>query len=138
MRFSVLKIVALEPLVRSVLRMVVGFTFSLHGFQKLLGLFGGMGGKGATAPLFSLMWTAGVLETFGGLLILVGLCTRPVAFVLAGEMAVAYFRAHQPRGFWPIQNGGELAVVYCFVFLYLCTAGPGPLSLDRVFRKSVR
>ena len=133
-----LKIVALQPLVRSVLRVVVGFTFSLHGFQKLLGLFGGMGGKGATAPLFSLMWTAGVLETFGGLLLIVGLFTRPVAFVLAGEMAFAYFRAHQPRGFWPIQNGGELAVLYCFFFLYLCAAGPGPVSLDRVFRTSAR
>jgi putative oxidoreductase len=133
-----LKIVALEPFVRSVLRMVVGLTFSLHGFQKLLGLFGGMGGRGATAPLFSLMWTAGLLETFGGLLLIVGLFTRPVAFVLAGEMAFAYFRAHQPRGFWPIQNGGELAVLYCFVFLYLWAAGPGPVSLDRVFRTSVR
>ena len=133
-----LKIVALEPFVRSVLRMVVGFTFSLHGFQKLLGLFGGMGGKGATAPLFSLLWAAGVLETFGGLLLIVGLCTRPVAFVLAGEMVFAYFHAHRPRGFWTIQNGGELAVLYCFVFLYLCTAGPGPVSLDRVFRTSVR
>ena len=133
-----LKIVALQPLVRSVLRVVVGFTFSLHGFQKLLGLFGGMGGKGATAPLFSLMWTAGVLETFGGLLLIVGLFTRPVAFVLAGEMAFAYFRTHQPRGFWPIQNGGELAVLYCFFFLYLCAAGSGPVSLDRVFRTSAR
>jgi putative oxidoreductase len=127
-----------EPFARSVLRIVAGFTFSLHGFQKLLGFFGGIGGHGATAPVFSLMWTAGVLETFGGLLLILGICTRPIAFVLAGEMAFAYFRAHQPRGLWPIQNGGELAVLYCFVFLYLCTAGPGPLSLDRVFRKSVR
>jgi putative oxidoreductase len=134
----VLKFAGWEPLARSVLRLVVGLTFSLHDFQKLLGLFGGMGGRGATAPLFSLMWTAGVLETFGGLLLVVGLFTRPVAFVLAGEMAFAYFRAHQPRGIWPIQNGGELAVVYSFVFLYLFTAGAGPLSLDRVFRKSVR
>lgn len=133
-----LKIGGWQPLVRSVLRMVVGFTFSLHGFQKLLGLFGGMGGHGAKVPLFSLMWTAGVLESFGGLLLLLGLFTRPVAFVMAGEMAFAYFRAHQPRGFWPIQNGGELAVLYCFVFLYLWTAGPGPLSLDRIIRKSPR
>jgi putative oxidoreductase len=134
----VLKLGGWEPLARSTLRIVAGFTFSLHGFQKLLGLFGGMGGRGATAPLFSLMWTAGVLETFGGLLLMVGLFTRPVAFVLAGEMAFAYFHAHQPRGLWPIQNGGELAVLYCFVFLYLYTAGPGPVSLDRVFRKSMR
>ena len=133
-----LKLGGREPLARSTLRIVAGFTFSLHGFQKLLGLFGGMGGRGATAPLFSLMWTAGVLETFGGLLLMGGLFTRPVAFVLAGEMAFAYLRAHQPRGLWPIQNGGELAVLYCFVFLYLYTAGPGPVSLDRVFRKSMR
>jgi putative oxidoreductase len=137
-RKSVLKIAAGEPFARSVLRIVVGFTFSLHGFQKLLGFFGGMGGHGAKAPLFSLIWTAGVLETFGGLALIAGLCLRPVAFVLAGEMAFAYFHSHLPRGLWPIQNGGELAVVYCFVFLYLCTAGPGPISLDRAFRKSAR
>src|SRR5437868_7000512 len=133
-----MKLGAWEPWARSMLRMVAGFTFSLHGLQKLLGFFGGMGGHGATAPVFSLLWTAGVLETFGGLLLIAGLFTRPVAFVLAGEMAVAYFRAHQPRGLWPIENGGELAVLYCFLFLYLCTAGPGPWSLDRLFRKSAR
>ena len=82
-----------------------------------------MGGRGATAPLFSLMWTARALETFGGLLLIVGLFTRPVAFVLAGEMAFAYFRAHQPRGLWPIQNDGELAVLYCFAFLHLWRSG---------------
>ena len=125
-----------EPFARSALRMIAGFTFSLHGLQKFLGFFGGMGGHGGTAPVLSLLWTAGVLETFGGLLLILGLFTRPVAFLLAGEMAFAYFRAHQPRGLWPIQNGGELAVLYCFVFLYIYTAGPGPLSLDRLFRKS--
>jgi putative oxidoreductase len=125
-----------EPFARSALRMIAGFTFSLHGLQKFLGFFGGMGGHGGTAPVLSLLWTAGVLETFGGLLLILGLFTRPVAFLLAGEMAFAYLRAHQPRGLWPIQNGGELAVLYCFVFLYLYTAGPGPLSLDRLFRKS--
>jgi len=133
-----MKLAAWEPFARSALRIVAGFTFSLHGFQKILGFFGGMGGHGATAPLFSLLWTAGMLEMVGGLLLILGLCTRPVAFVLAGEMAFAYFRMHLPRGLWPIQNGGELAVLYCFVFLYLCTAGPGPLSLDRLFRKSAR
>jgi len=111
-----MKLGTLEPFARSVLRIIAGFTFSLHGFQKLLGFFGGMGGHGATAPVFSLMWTAGVLETFGGLVLVVGLCTRPVAFVLAGEMAVAYFRMHQPRGLWPIQNGGELAVCIASCF----------------------
>ncbi len=75
------------------------------------------------------------MECFGGLLILLGLFTRPVAFLLCGEMAVAYFRAHFPHGFWPITNGGELAVLYCFIFLYLMTAGAGPLSLDHIIRK---
>lgn len=125
----------LEPYARSVLRLVVGFTFSEHGLQKLVGLFGGMGGGGARAHPFSLLWAAGCLEAGGGLLILLGLFTTPVAFILCGEMAVAYFRAHFPRGFFPIRNGGELAVLYCFIFLYLMLAGPGPLSLDRILRK---
>ena len=125
-----------EPHVRSLLRVVAGFTFSLHGFQKALGWLGGMGGHGAHARMYSLLWTAGVIETVGGLLILVGLWTRCVAFVLCGEMAVAYFTAHFPRGFWPLLNGGELAVLYCFLFLYFFVAGPGPWSLDRLFRKA--
>jgi putative oxidoreductase len=126
---------SLEPYVRSILRIVVGFLFSLHGMQKLLGLFGGMGGSGATAPFASLLWVAGGLEMVGGLLILVGLFTAPVAFILSGEMAVAYFMMHFPQGFLPIRNGGELAVLYCFVYLYLCVAGPGPLSADALVRK---
>ena len=126
---------ALAPRALSVLRIMVGFTFSLHGLQKLFGLFGGMGGKGATAAFGSLIWTAGFLEAVGGLLLVLGLFTRPVAFLLCGEMAVAYFRQHAPRGFWPILNGGELAVLYCFVFLYLAVAGPGTVSLDRILRK---
>lgn len=124
-----------EPWMRSVLRIVVGFTFSLHGFQKLFGLLGGPGGHGGHVPLFSLMGLAGILECFGGVLLVLGLFTVPVAFILSGEMAVAYFRVHFPRGFFPIQNGGELAVVYCFVFLYLFMAGGGPLSADRLIRK---
>jgi putative oxidoreductase len=125
----------LEPRVRSLLRIIAGFTFSLHGFQKLFGFFGGMGGSGATAAFGSLPWVAGVLETFGGVVLLAGLFTRPVAFILCGQMAVAYFRAHSPKGFWPIANGGELAVLYCFIFLYLAIAGGGPISLDRIVRK---
>ena len=121
---------ALEPHLRSALRIAAGFLFSLHGVQKL---FGWLGGR--TADAFSLFWAAGVLETFGGLLILVGLGTRPVAFLLSGEMAVAYFMNHAPRGFWPIVNGGELAALYGFLFLYFFVAGPGPWSLDRLFRK---
>jgi len=130
---------SLEPRALSLLRIIVGFTYTLHGLQKLFGAFGGLGGQGGTAAFGSLIWTAGVLECFGGLLILLGLLTRPVAFLLCGQMAVAYFRSHAPRGFWPILNGGELAVLYCFVFLYLCIAGPGSVSLDRLIRKkSVR
>ena len=125
----------LEPYARSVLRIVVGFTFSLHGMQKLLGFFGGMGGNGAIAPAGSLIWFAGVLEFAGGLLVMLGLFTSPVAFVLCGEMAVAFFKVHAPHGFLPIVNHGEPAVLYCFVFLYLWTAGAGPLSLDSLLRK---
>lgn len=124
----------LEPYARSVLRIVAGFTFLLHGLQKWFGFFGGVGGHGAHAAIGSMLWTAGVIETVGGMLIILGLFTRCVAFVLCGEMAVAYFKQHAPHSFWPIRNGGELAVLYCFIYLYLITAGPGPISLDRVFR----
>jgi putative oxidoreductase len=94
-----------------------------------------MGGKGAAAQFASLPWVAGALECAGGLLILLGLFTVPVAFLLCGEMAVAYFMSHAPRGFWPIRNGGELAVLYCFIFLYLVVAGPGSWSLDVLVRR---
>lgn len=123
-----------EPWMRSVLRIAAGFTFCLHGFEKLFGAFGGLGGHGPV-PLFSLMGLAGVLETFGGILLILGLFTVPVAFLLSGEMAVAYFMVHFPRGWFPIQNGGELAVLYCFIFLYLFTAGAGSASLDHWLRK---
>ena len=125
---------AFEPFALSLLRIVAGFTFSLHGYQELFGLFGGMG-HGAAARLFSLLGAAGAIETFGGALIFLGLFTRPVAFVLCGEMAVAYFKQHAPHGLWPISNGGELAVLYCFIFLLLMSAGAGPWSLDRAIRK---
>jgi putative oxidoreductase len=121
-----------EPLARSILRIVAGFLFSLHGFQKLFGAFGGMGGRGAKAEFFSLVWAAGFLETVGGLMILIGLATRPTAFVLSGQMAVAYFMTHASRGFWPILNGGELAALYCFLFLWFAAAGAGPWSVDRL------
>ena len=91
---------------------------------------GWFGGRAAAFP--ELMWFAGVLELFGGLLILLGLLTRPVAFILAGQMAVAYFMSHAWRGFWPIVNRGELAALYCFIFLLLVTTGAGPYSLDRL------
>jgi putative oxidoreductase len=109
-----------------VLRIVAGFLFWQHGAQKLFGWLGADG----TVELFSLMGLAGVLEFFGGLLIVLGLFTRPVAFVVAGEMAVAYFMAHQPRALAPVQNGGELAVLLCFVFLLLTVYGGGAFSLD--------
>lgn len=121
---------ALEPLARSIFRIVAGFLFSLHGFQKLFGAFGGIGGGGAKAEFFSLVWAAGFLETVGGLMVLIGLATRPTAFVLSGQMAVAYFMAHGSREFWPITNGGELAALYCFLFLWFAAAGAGPLSVD--------
>ena len=124
-----------EPYLLSILRMVAGFTFSCHGFQKLFGAFGGVGGHGGAAHLASLFGVAGLLETVGGVLIVTGLFTRCVAFVLCGEMAVAYFRQHAPKGPWPLTNGGELAVLYCFIFLFLCAVGGGPWSLDRVMRK---
>ena len=124
-----------QPWILSLLRIVAGFMLSLHGFQKILGFLGGMGGSGTTATFPSLPCGAGWLEVGGGLLLLAGLFSRPVAFLLSGLMAVAYFKAHAPKGFFPVQNGGELAAIYSFVFLYLCLAGPGPLSLDKVIRK---
>ena len=113
---------------RSVLRIVAAFLFIAHGTQKLFAW--PVSEPETVVPLVSLAGLAGLLETFGGLLLLVGLFTRPVAFVLAGEMAVAYFKAHAPRDFWPILNQGELAVLYCFLFLYFAAAGPGPWSID--------
>ncbi len=109
---------------------MAAFTFWLHGLQKLFGAFGGLGGF--KPPLASMLGAAGAIETVGGALIILGLFTRPVAFLLAGEMAVGYFRTHAPRGFWPLTNGGELAVFYCFFFLWLSAAGAGPWSLDRL------
>ena len=127
-----------EPYTRSVLRIVAGLTYSLHGYQKMFGLFGGMGGTGAKPPFLSLLWTAGVIETVGGALLILGLFTTPIAFILSGEMAFAYFIRHFPRSPWPIMSGGELAVVYCFLFLYLFTAGPGAWSLDTLLKKNRR
>lgn len=120
------------PRLLSVLRIVAAALFMQHGGQKLFGVPADQ----LTAPvhLLSLMGLAGVLEFFGGLLLLLGLFTRPVAFLLAGEMAVAYFMAHAPKGFWPLLNRGELAALYCFVFLYLAAAGGGPWSGDHRWR----
>jgi putative oxidoreductase len=116
----------------ALLRMVAGFMFMLHGGQKLFGWFGGMGGQGGTAELASLMGIGGIIELVGGALVIIGLFTRPVAFVMSGEMAVAYFMIHFPQGFWPIQNQGELAALYSFAFLFFAFNGAGPLSIDAV------
>jgi putative oxidoreductase len=113
---------------RSLLRIVAALLFMAHGTQKLFAW--PIDEPRDPAPLLSLMGVAGVLETVGGTLLLLGLFTRPVAFLLAGEMAVAYFMSHAPNGFWPILNRGELAVLYCFLFLYLAAAGGGPWSID--------
>lgn len=114
----------------NLLRIVTALFFMQHGAQKL---FGWLGGRGPV-ELFSMMGLAGVLEFFGGLLIVVGLFTRPVAFVLSGQMAVAYFMAHAPQGFWPIQNRGELAALFSFVFLFLAAHGGGGFSIDGLLR----
>ena len=122
------------PRLLSILRMVTAFLFIAHGTQKLLG-FPAAAGSGGSIPAFSLLWVAGAIELVGGLLILPGLFTRPVAFILAGEMAVAYFRVHAPTSFWPLLNRGEVTVLYCFIFLYLAGAGGGPWSVDRLLSK---
>lgn len=123
------------PALQGILRIVTGFLFFPHGGQKLLGWFGGMGGNGATATFPSLIWVAGALELVGGLCILFGIFTRPVAFILSGEMAFAYFMGHAKGGFWPVVNHGELAFLYCFLFLFFAAAGPGRFALENVWRK---
>jgi putative oxidoreductase len=121
------------PRLLSVLRIIAAFLLIAHGAQKLFGFLAPPGMP--SFPPFSQMWIGGILEFFGGLLLLLGLFTRPVAFILSGMMAVAYFQMHAPGGFWPLQNKGELAVLYCFVFLFLSVAGGGELSLDRLLRR---
>ena len=122
---------AWSPQILSILRIITGFLFIEHGTQKWLGF-------PVPPPAPMVLWTlggvAGLLELVGGALILIGLFTRPVAFVLSGLMAFAYFIVHAPQGFWPIVNRGELAVLYCFVFLCFSAAGGGPWSIDRWWR----
>lgn len=119
---------AWAPHLLSVLRIVASFGFMTHGTQKLFGV--PTLEPRETAELFTRSWTAGMIETFAGTLLVVGLFTRPAAFLCSGLMAFAYFIAHAPDAFWPVLNGGELPVAYCFLFLYLAAAGGGPLSLD--------
>lgn len=116
----------------TVLRIGAGALFMQHGLQKLFGLFGGMGAPGAAAPLVSQMGLAGVLETGGGLLLILGLLTRPVALILIFEMLYAFLTVHAPQGGVPLQNGGELALLYAVIFGFLFANGGGPISFDHV------
>jgi putative oxidoreductase len=120
------------PRVLSILRIMAALLFLQHGTQKLFG-FPLMPASGALPAFGTLYWWAGIIEFAGGVLLAIGLFTRPVAFILSGQMAVAYFMAHAVRGPWPLStngNQGELAIVYCFLFLYFVFAGPGPWSVD--------
>ena len=126
------------PRLLSVLRIVTAFLFMQVGTAKLFGVPGAIMPEGGTAALGSLAGIAGVLEAFGGLLLLLGLFTRPVAFLLSGEMAVAYFYAHAPHGFWPVLNQGAPAALYSFLFLYFSAAGAGPWSIDALRRGGAR
>lgn len=120
------------PRVLGVFRFFAGALLMQHGAQKLFGI---LGSKHGAAAAFTQPWVGGVLEFFGGLLVAIGLFTRPTAFLLSGTMAVAYFQFHAPGGFWPVINGGDPAALYCFVFLYLAFAGGGPWALDALLEK---
>lgn len=122
-----------EPQAYALLRIVAGLLFLFHGMQKVFGMFG----REAVA-LTSLRGIAGLIELVGGGLLMVGLFTVPTAFIASGEMAAAYFMSHQPQAIWPIQNRGELAALYCFVFLYTATRGSGIWSLDRLRERNRR
>ncbi|HET7232511.1 MAG TPA: DoxX family protein [Longimicrobium sp.] len=119
-----------EEITLAILRAVAGLMLMQHGAQKILGLLGG-----EVAPTFSRGWFAGILELALGAMVALGLATRVAAFILSGEMAFAYFLVHAPNGFWPVVNRGELAALYCFVFLYLSARGSGRYSLDAVLAR---
>ncbi|MED5816202.1 DoxX family protein [Mycolicibacterium sp. 050232] len=127
---------SLSPAVISLFRVVFGFLFTIHGTSKLFAWPVGSGGGGAVPVGTWPYWYAGVLELVLGLLIMVGLFTRIAAFIAAGQMAFAYFTEHQPKALWPIENGGELAVLYCFGFLLLAAIGGGAYALDAARNKS--
>jgi putative oxidoreductase len=120
------------PQFLSILRIVAAVMIIPVGTMKLFAWPMGIPPNGGTVPLMSQMGIGGILEVFGGALILIGLCTRPVAFILSGEMAVAYWQFHAPMGFWPMVNQGQPAIFLCFIFLYLSAAGPGPWSVDAI------
>jgi putative oxidoreductase len=125
------------PAVYSLFRAVFGFLFLCHGLQKF-GLLGGLDGKGAAAPLASQFGAAAIIETACGALVLLGLFTKPAAFIASGMMAVAYFQVHHPQAPLPLLNMGEPAVLFCFAFLYIASRGGGPASLDAMMRSSKR
>ena len=119
-----------SPYFLSILRIIVAFVYGVHGTQKLFGFPAAF----PMAHLPPLFLAGGLIEAIGGLFLLIGLFTRPVAFIVSGEMAVAYFMFHAPQGFWPLLNDGEGAVLYCFVFLFLASVGGGPWSVDQWLR----
>jgi putative oxidoreductase len=120
------------PQMLSVLRIVTALLFLSHGLSKIVGI--PMSSASFPTP-WTLLWIAGMLELIGGLLLLIGLWSRPVAFVLAGEMAVAYWMVHAPDDFWPVLNNGEAAILFCFIFLYVMVRGPGVWSVDCLMRR---
>lgn len=124
-----------SPRLQSLLRIVFAALFAQSGTMKIFAFPIGMPPNGGTAEIWSQVWIGGMLEVVGGAMLLVGFLTRPVAFILAGEMAVAYFQFHAPRGFWPIVNGGTSAMLYSFLLLYFSAAGGGPWSLDELLKK---
>ena len=125
---------AWAPRALSVLRIITGLMIIEHGMAKLLGW--PVVSAFAQLKLFSLLGLAGTIELIGGALLILGLFTQPAAFILSGEMAVAYFMVHEPRSFFPLINGGSLAIIYCFACLYLATAGGGPWSVDAAMKKA--
>jgi putative oxidoreductase len=122
-----------SPQLLSILRIIAAFLFFQFGSAKWFAFPAAVMPGGGTAAIGSLAWIAAVLEVVGGTLLFLGVFTRPVAFILAGEMAVAYFYGHAPSGFWPLLNQGAPAVIFCFVFLYFSAAGAGPWSLDAIW-----
>ena len=129
------RLTAWAPATQGILRIGAAILFIQHGVQKLFGWLGGVGPQGGTVELMSLYGAAGVIELVGGLLLLVGLFTRPVAAIAFVEMIAAYFIAHFPQGGWPVQNQGELALLYALVWLFFALNGPGPWSVDAAMRR---
>ena len=126
---------ARTPILLGLLRLITAFLFMQFGTSKLFAFPGPMTPDQPTAEMMSLAWLAGVLEVVGGGLLLLGVFTRPVAFILSGEMAFAYFIGHAPQGFWPVLNQGTPAILFCFLFLYFSAAGPGAFALSNAWRR---